>query len=42
MTAVALLSVLNRLPASVRSRRAAKGDSIGLLVRRYGRWALGN
>lgn len=34
MTAVALVTLLNRFAASVRSRMAAKGDSKGFLVRR--------
>ena len=42
MTAVALLTFLKRFAASVRSLRAAKGDSIGLLVRRCGQCAFGN
>src|SRR5574337_342044 len=42
MTAVAFSTFLNRFAASVRSLRAAKGDSIGLLVRRWTQCALEN
>ena len=42
ITAVAFLTSLNRLTSSVRSRAAANGDSIGLVVRRCCQCGCGN
>jgi hypothetical protein len=42
MTAVAFSTFLKRFAASVRSRKAPKRDSIGLLVRRWTQWSFGN